>query len=112
MFDIPTNFFHGHFYYLKIGIFDFGNFSKIREETPGIWFPGKKSSRELPGSHFYDQNHQLNIIGPPVNFHVGTPVVGFLMDALLTAFQMSFRWAISGFRLMITSDTKRDSLKC
>ena len=84
MFDIPTNFFHGHFYYLKIGIFDFGNFSKIREETPGIWFPGNKSSRELPGSHFYDQNHQLNIIGPPVNFHVGTPVVGFLMDALLS----------------------------
>ena len=83
MFDLPTDFFHGHFYYLKIGIFDFGNFSKIWEETPGIWFPGKKSSRELPGNYFLCQNYHLNPIGPLFDIRDVPPVIDFLMDALL-----------------------------
>ena len=83
MFDHPTDFFHGHFYYLKIEILDFGNFSKIREETPGNWFPGKKFSREIPGSHFLCQNYHLNPIGPLFDIRDVPPVIDFLMDALL-----------------------------
>ena len=88
MFDLPTDFFHGHFYYLKIGIFDFGNFSKIREETPGIWFPGKKSSRELPGNYFLGQNYHLNPIGPLFDIRDVPPGSDFsysLTDALLNS---------------------------
>ena len=63
MFDIPTDLFHGHSNYLEIEIFDFGNFSKFREKTPGKLFPGKKFSRELPGNHFLGQNYNMNPIG-------------------------------------------------
>ena len=83
MFDDPTNYFHGHFNYLEIEIFDFGNFSKFREKTPGKWFPGKKFSRELPGNHFLGQNYHMNPIGHLFSICDVTPVIDFLVDALL-----------------------------
>ena len=78
MVDVPTDFFHGHFNYLKIAIFYFGNFPKIREETPGNCFPREEI---FPGTS--QQNHQLNPIGPLFEIPLGIHVAGFLMDALL-----------------------------
>ena len=86
MFDVPTDFFYGHFYYLEIGFFDFGDFFIFREETPGNWFPGKKYSRELPGNHFLGQNYHMNPIGPLFNIRDVTCGSDFgysLTDALL-----------------------------
>ena len=88
MFDIPTDFFHGHSNYLEIEIFDFGNFSKFREKTPGKWFPGKKFSRELPGNHFLGQNYHMNPIGHLFSIcdvTCGSDFSYSLTDALLTA---------------------------
>ena len=86
MFDIPTDFFHGHSNYLEIEIFNFGNFSKFREKTPGKWFPGKKFSRELPGNHFLGQNYHMNPIGHLFSNHdvtCGSDFSYSLTDALL-----------------------------
>ena len=87
MFDVPTDFFHGHSNYLKIEIFNFGNFFKIREKAPGKWFPGKKFSRELPGNHFLGQNYHVNPIRHLFSIRDVTPVIDFLVDALLSFFR-------------------------